>query len=317
MSNEFVVTTENAGERLDRWLTDALPGRSRNEVQRWIKEGAVTVDGEAVKPKLALEVGQRVQVTVPDVAESSMVAQAIELTILFEDNDLLVVNKPAGMVVHPAPGHADGTLVNAILHHCPEIEGVGGERRPGIVHRLDKETSGLIVVAKNDAAHRNLQAQFKARTVHKEYLALVEGHVQPANGRINAPLGRHATHRKMQAVLPVDAITGVSPGREAVTDYKVLGFYSGQTGSGAANFTLIRAILHTGRTHQIRVHMAWFKHPIVGDTLYGFRRQRLPIKRHFLHAHTLRFRLPGSGEEKEFVAPLPAELQKIIDQFQE
>ncbi len=316
MSNEFVVSVDDAGERVDRWLAGALPDRSRSEVQRWIKEGAVTVDGETVKARRLLEAGQRVQVIIPEIAENMLAAQAIELAIVYEDDDLLVVNKPAGMVVHPAPGHGEGTLVNAILHHCPQIERVGSKQRPGIVHRLDKETSGLIVVAKNNEAHHNLQAQFKARSVHKEYLALVEGHVQPANGRINAPIGRHPTNRKMQAVLPVDAITGVSPGREAVTDYKVLGFYSGQTGSGAANFTLIRAILHTGRTHQIRVHMAWFKHPIVGDTLYGFRRQRLPLKRHFLHAHTLRFRLPARGVEKEFVAPLPAELQKILDQFE-
>ena len=316
MDNELIVTPEDAGERLDRWLAGTLPDRSRSEVQRWIKDGAVTVDGQTAKAKVRLESGQRVQVTLPTIAESSAVPQAIALSILYEDEDMLVVDKPAGMVVHPAPGHADGTLVNAVLHHCPEMEGVGGERRPGIVHRLDKETSGLIVVAKNDAAHRQLQAQFKERTVYKEYIALVEGHVQPAQGRINAHLGRHPTHRKMQTVLPPDPVTGVSQGRSAITDYKVLGFYAGRTGSGAANFTLIQAILHTGRTHQIRAHMAWFKHPVVGDTLYGFRRQRLPLNRHFLHAHKLRLRLPSSGEEREFVAPLPGELEKILAQLQ-
>ena len=312
----FTVQADEAGQRLDRWLTAALPDRSRNEVQRWIKEGAVTVDGDAAKASLKVEPGQQIGVVIPQVEASRAQAQDIPLVIIYEDDDLLVIDKPAGMVVHPAPGHADGTLVNAILHHCPDIRGVGGERRPGLVHRLDKETSGLIVVAKHDAAHRTLQAQFKARTVHKEYLALVEGHLDPPQGRINAPIGRHPVHRKQQTVLPDDPVTGEPAGRSAVTDYTVLGYYTGQTGSGSANFSLIRAVLHTGRTHQIRVHMAWFKHPIVGDTLYGFRRQRIALSRHFLHAHTLRIRLPSSGEERTFTAPLPVKLQRILDRLE-
>lgn len=311
----FVAPTDG-GERLDRWLSTALPDRSRSEVQRWIKEGAVTVDGVLAKARLKVEPGQQVVIAVPAVEESRVAAQAIPLAIVYEDEDLLVVDKPAGMVVHPAPGHADGTLVNAVLHHCPDIRGVGGERRPGIVHRLDKETSGLIVVAKHDAAHRNLQAQFKARTVYKEYMALVEGHLQPAQGRINAAIGRHPVNRKQQTIVPADPVTGVSSGRSAVTDYNVLGYFAGRTGTGSANFTLIRAVLHTGRTHQIRVHMAWFKHPIVGDTLYGFRRQRIPLDRHFLHAHTLRFRLPSTGEERTFIAHLPAELEAVLATFE-
>jgi 23S rRNA pseudouridine1911/1915/1917 synthase len=219
------------------------------------------------------------------------------------------------MVVHPAPGHEGGTLVNAVLHHCPALEGVGSERRPGIVHRLDKETSGLILVAKNDRAHRDLQAQFKARTVEKEYLALVEGHIEPAQGRINAPIGRHPTDRQRQAVLPPDPITGQPRGRSAITEYRVLGYYTAPVhdGSGIAHFSLVSAKPQTGRTHQIRVHFAWRKHPLVGDRIYGYKRQRLPLDRHFLHAHRLQFRLPSSGEERTFVAPLPNELQRVVD----
>ena len=226
-----------------------------------------------------------------------------------------MIDKPAGMVVHPAPGHSGGTLVNAVLHHCPGIAGVGGERRPGIVHRLDKDTSGLIVVAKHDVAMRSLQAQFKARTVFKEYLALLEGRLQPEQGRISAPIGRHPTERKRMAVLAPDS-PGAADGREAVTSYRVLGVYTGSVygrSTSVATFSLVSAVLHTGRTHQIRVHFAWLQHPVVGDTLYGFRTPRLPLHRQFLHAHRLRLRLPSSGEEREFVAPLPADLQRLLD----
>jgi len=231
-----------------------------------------------------------------------------------------VINKPAGMVVHPSPGHASGTLVNAVLHHCPELEGVGGERRPGIVHRLDRDTSGLIVVAKNDLTHRDLQAQFKARTVYKEYLALLEGQLDPPAGLISAPIGRHPNDRVRQAILSPDPLTGESKGREARTEYHTLSIYSAPIrGSGTAIgiFTLARVILLTGRTHQIRVHFAWRKHPVAGDTLYGYKKQRLDLKRQFLHAHKLRLRMPGNeggnGIEREFVAPLPADLQSTLD----
>lgn len=306
----LTVLEQDAGQRLDRWLALALPEHSRSEVQRWVKEGLVLVDGIVAKPSQKLERGQRVQLQVPaPKAPEHLQAETIPLAVVYEDEDLLVVDKPAGMVVHPAPGHAGGTLVNAVLAHCPAIEGVGGERRPGIVHRLDKETSGLIIVAKNDRAHRDLQAQFKARTVHKEYLALVEGRLEPAQARINAPIGRHPTDRLRQAVLPADQ------GRTALTDYRVLGYYSTavRDGSGLAHFSLVSVTIHTGRTHQIRVHFAWGKHPVVGDTLYGYSRQRLPLTRQFLHAHRLRFRLPSSGEEREFVASLPPELQQVLD----
>lgn len=311
----FIVPAAAADQRIDRWLAEMLPERSRSEIQRWIKNGEVLVDGASAKASHRVEPEQQVEIHLPPISDTPTVQpQALTLPILFEDQDLLIINKPAGMVVHPAPGHDDGTLVNAILHHCPEIEGVGGERRPGIVHRLDKETSGLLVVAKNDRAHRDLQAQFKARTVYKEYLTLLEGHIDPPQGRINAPLGRHPVDRQRQAVLPPDPRTGETQGREAITDYKVQAYYTlpVRDSNAIAHFSFASVVLHTGRTHQIRVHFAWRKHPVVGDTLYGYRKQRLPIERQFLHAHRLRLRLPSSGEEREFIAPLPPDLQQVL-----
>jgi 23S rRNA pseudouridine1911/1915/1917 synthase len=276
----------------------------------------VWVDGAPPKASQRAEAGETVEVHIPlPAGEARSQPQPIPLNIVYEDADILVIDKPAGMVAHPAPGHPGGTLVNAVLHHCPEIEGVGGERRPGIVHRLDRETSGLIVVAKNDRAHRALQAQFKNRTVYKEYLALVEGKVEPAQGRIVAPIGRHPTARQRQAILLPDSRAGTSAGREAITEYEVIAAYSAavQGSNAVGNFSLVRVVLRTGRTHQIRVHFAWIKHPVVGDTLYGYRKQRLALGRHFLHAQRLRFHLPGSDQEVDFTSPLPDELQSLLD----
>lgn len=313
----LLVLTESSGQRLDQWLAGQLSDHSRSEIQRWIKDGLVQVDGAIVKASLRIEADQHVQLSLPEATTSPIGVQPeqIPLIIVYEDEDLLVIDKPAGMVVHPAPGHADGTLVNAVLNHCPQIDGVGGERRPGIVHRLDKDTSGLIIVAKNDRAHRNLQGQFANRTIYKEYLTLVEGGVQPPNGRISAPIGRHPVDRKRQAILPADAVSGESAGRDAVTDYRTLVTYHSRVHGlpGLMAFTLLSVVLHTGRTHQIRVHLAWRKHPVVGDTLYGPSKQRLSLARHFLHAHRLRFRLPSSGEEREFVSPLPEDLAGLLD----
>ncbi|MCB0060680.1 MAG: RluA family pseudouridine synthase [Caldilineaceae bacterium] len=314
-THTFAISPAEAGQRLDRWLASALPDHSRSAIQRWIKDGHVLLDGSPVKASYPLEPGNSIVVTIPaPVSVPNLQAQALPLPILYEDDDLLIVDKPAGMVVHPAPGHEAGTLVNAILHHCPTLEGVGGERRPGIVHRLDKETSGLLVVAKHDRAHRYLQAQFKARTVYKEYLALLEGRIDPPQGRINAPIGRHPVERKRQAILPADPVTGETAGRQAVTDYYLQTVYTlpGQQNNTVTRFSLVRVVLHTGRTHQIRVHFAWRKHPVVGDALYGYRRSRLPIDRQFLHAHKLRLRLPSTEEEREFVAPLPADLAGVL-----
>jgi signal peptidase II len=212
----FQVEAADAGQRLDRWLADRLLERSRTEVQRWIHEGQVQIDGANVRAGQRTEAGQTITVTLPPPpAPSTLDPEAIDLAIIYEDDDLLVIDKPAGMVVHPSPGHESGTLVHAVLHHCPQLAGVGGEQRPGIVHRLDKETSGLIVVAKHDQALRYLQAQFKARTVYKQYLALVEGRMTPPRGRINAPIGRNPSDHKRQMILPPDAVTGESAGREA------------------------------------------------------------------------------------------------------
>lgn len=317
-SQPLILTIEPIahGLRLDRGLAGALPDRSRSEIQRWIKEGRVRIDGETAKASVKLVAGNLVEIDLPGAPPpSALESEEVALSILYEDADLLVIDKPAGMVVHPAPGHPGGTLVNAVLHHCPDIVGVGGERRPGIVHRLDKDTSGLIVVAKHDQAHRYLQAQFKARSVFKEYLALLEGKLHPPQGRISAPIGRHPTERKRMAVLPPSA-TGENAGRDAVTVYRLLGLYSGAVygrSNSQANFSLVSALLLTGRTHQIRVHFAWMQHPVVGDTLYGFATPRLSLRRQFLHAHRLRLRLPASGEEREFVSPLPPDLQEILN----
>jgi 23S rRNA pseudouridine1911/1915/1917 synthase len=315
----FIIGEADCGQRLDRWLANQLPERSRSEIQRWIDAGLVKVGEKIGKASYRLELNDSLTVTLPDPpTDLSLQPADLPLSILYEDEDLLVIDKPAGLVVHPAPGHNEGTLVNAVLHHSPDLIGVGGERRPGIVHRLDKETSGVIVVAKTDQAHRHLQAQFKARTVHKEYIALVDGQITPPQGRINVPIGRHPTDRLRQAVLPPDPVTGAPRGRPAVTDYRLIGSYTSQVRDniGRANFSLLNVVIHTGRTHQIRVHLAWYKHPVVGDTLYGYRRPRLPIERQFLHAHLLRFRLPSSGEEREFIAPLPADLQQVLDQLE-
>jgi 23S rRNA pseudouridine1911/1915/1917 synthase len=322
---QYFVADESArGQRLDRWLTARMPEQSRSAIQRWIELGQVFVNGKPGKPGHKLEPADQVELlSLPtNPQESPLQPTELPLQVVYQDADLLVIDKPAGMVVHPAPGHKDDTLVNALLFHWPALgKSTGADAnpvRPGIVHRLDKETSGLIVVARNERAHRALQSQFKARTVYKEYLALLDGQIDPPHGRIVAPLGRHPTDRLRQAILPPDPHTGEPRGRPAETEYHVLAYYSApvRDGAGRAHFSLVSAVIHTGRTHQIRVHFAWRKHPVVGDVLYGYRRARLPVSRQFLHAHRLRFILPGSGEEREFVSPLPPDLQQILEQLE-
>ena len=316
--NSFVVPSEDAGTRLDVWLIDRFPDRSRSEIQRWVRSGFVQVEGGNPKPSLRLEANQQVAVVVPSApTEPSTTPQAIHLDIVYEDDDLVVVDKPSGMVVHPAPGHPQGTLVNALLHHCPDIDGIGGVKRPGIVHRLDKDTSGLIVVAKNDATLRDLQRQFKQRTVEKLYLALLEGRISPDRGRISVPLGRHPTARKRQAAFPAQSLQASARVREAVTDYESVGRYATPSSfsGGPAGFTLVEAMPRTGRTHQLRVHFAWMKHPIVGDTVYGYRKQRISIGRLFLHARKISFDLPTSGRRVTFEAPLPQELAGKLEEL--
>ncbi len=286
-------------ERLDVFLTRCLPEFSRSRLQGLIKDGFVSVDGEAVtKAGWPLETGARVEIRIPPPMPTELVGEAIPLDIIFENDDLLVVNKPAGMVVHPSPGHESGTLVHAALGHSPEMEGIGGEERPGIVHRLDKETSGLIVVAKNEQAHRWLQDQFRARTVEKYYLALVDGKPPTPAGRVEAPIGRHAVQRKLMAVMPAEK------GREAVTLYRTLESYPTHT------FLEVHPL--TGRTHQIRVHMAFLGCPVTGDRIYGRKKPTVELDRHFLHAYKLKIILPGQEEAKVFQAELPEELERVL-----
>src|SRR5450759_2619432 len=309
----LTLTAAESGERLDKWLTGQLPERSRAEVQRWIDDGRALRGEKTLKSSYRVGSGETISVRVPAPVDYNVEPEAIPLDIVYEDDDLLVINKPAGMVVHPALGNWHGTLVNAVLYHCPMLEGVGGTNRPGIVHRLDKDTSGLILVAKNDRAHRSLQAQFQERSVQKTYLALVYGQVTPKAGEIQAPIGRDPRQRKHMAVVPA------ALGHPAVTRYEVIGYHDtpGQHGRFPAKLTLVACHPLTGRTHQIRVHMTYIKHPLVGDEVYGiYRHPPLHCPRQFLHAARISFRLPSSGEEVTFEAALPADLQAVLDGLQ-
>jgi len=298
------LTLDATGERLDKALPAAVPALSRTQVQRLIKEGQITVDGRDVKPNFKLAGGEQVTIILPPAAETALLPEDIPLDIRYEDEDMLVINKPAGMVVHPSMGHERGTLVNAILHYCPNLAGVGGEKRPGIVHRLDKNTSGLIAVAKNEAALRYLQAQFKARTVDKRYLALVEGQVDPPEALIDAPIGRDPRRRKKMAVIPPGYAGHARP---AQTAYRVVISYD--------DYTLLECRLLTGRTHQIRVHLAYVGFPIVGDTVYGRRKQTIRLKRHFLHAARLTLLRPSDDTPLSLEAELPPELTAVLQQL--
>jgi len=290
---------EEQNQRLDKFLVACLPEYSRSRLQAYIKKGLVTVDGElAYKSGQTLERTNTVRVRLPAPQPSNLIAEDIPLDVIFENDDVLVVNKPAGMVVHPAAGHATGTLAHAALGHAPEMEGVGGEQRPGIVHRLDKDTSGLILLAKNDIAHHFLQDQFIQRSIKKTYLALVDGRPPTSNGRVEAPIGRNLRQRKRMAVVPP------SKGREAVSEYNTLETFP--------NHTLLEVNPITGRTHQIRLHLAYIACPVVGDTLYGRRQATLPLKRHFLHAIRLSVYIPNETERRTFQAPLPAELEEVL-----
>jgi 23S rRNA pseudouridine1911/1915/1917 synthase len=299
------LVAQDGGERLDKWLAAQLPDRSRMEVQRWIEAGQVTRAGRALKASYRVGQDDVIDVLVPPPGEYDVEPEDIPFEALYEDADVLVINKPAGMVVHPAAGNWRGTLVNAVLFHAPDLEGVGGAHRPGIVHRLDKDTSGVILVAKNDAAHRHLQTQFKNREVEKTYLALVYGGVNPAKGEINAAIGRDPRDRKRMGVV------AATQGRPATTRYETLAVHRIPT--TGERLTLLACRPLTGRTHQIRVHLAHIHHPIVGDETYGSRR-KLPFAcpRQFLHAERIRFRLPSSNESVEFTAPLPADLQAVL-----
>ncbi len=285
--------------RLDIYLTDKFPQHSRSRIQKWIAAGAVSINGRpVVKAGLMLEMNDIVQLDVPEPVQTAILPEEISLEVVYEDRNLLVINKPAGMVVHPGAGHLTGTVVNAALAHAPEMEGIGGEGRPGIVHRLDKDTSGLLLLAKNDTTHRYLQDQFRDRLIHKTYLALVDGAPPTPEGIVQAAIARDPSHRKRMAVVPEGR------GREAVSRYHILKSYP--------NHTYLEVNPQTGRTHQIRLHLSFLGCPIVGDTVYGHRHPSIQLGRHFLHAAKLVVTLPGETSPREFNAPLAPELMKVL-----
>ena len=286
---ELIATGEVT--RLDSFIAAALPELSRSRIQKFIAAGLVSVNGHSARASQKLASGDRISVTVHPEPLKIPQAEQIPLNIVYEDDDLMVIDKPPGLTVHPTPGHSGGTLVNALLYHYPDLPFNDDEQRPGIVHRLDRDTSGLMLVAKNEAALKDLAGQFKKHSVNKTYLALVKGHLSPQSGIIEAPIGRHRERRQKMAV--------VSGGKEATTEYKVERYYK--------EHTLLEVMPQTGRTHQIRVHLAAIGFPVVGDGVYGTRSPH--FKRQFLHAHRLSFRLPSSGEQISCTSPLSADLE--------
>ena len=292
MTRELTAATEHAGVRLDAFLS-ADGALTRSQAARLIAEGRVRVNGKPAAKSARLSGGETVTVDVPQLRETALPPQDIPLDVGYEDDDVIVVNKPTGLVVHPAPGHPDGTLVNALLHHCGDsLSGIGGEKRPGIVHRIDRDTSGLIIAAKNDAAHLALSAQLKDHSLSRTYECLVTGNMKQDSGTVDAPIGRHPVDRKRMAVVR-------QGGREAVTHWEVIARYPG--------VTHVRCRLETGRTHQIRVHMAYIGHPILGDTVYGAKKPVPGLTGQYLHAVGLRFIHPRTGEMVELHCPLPEE----------
>ena len=293
MNNSTSLVADQTGMRLDRFIGEACPGLSRTHAQKLIADGCVTVNGQKARAGLKLKAGDRVDIIIPPEPPSPLVPEGIPLDILYEDDDLMVVDKPAGLAVHPAPGHRSHTLVNAVLAHLPGLL-EAGDLRPGIVHRLDKDTSGLMLVAKNRRAQADLSAQFQARTVKKAYLVLVKGRLEPESGAIEAAIGRDPRHRQRMAV--------VTRGREARTEYRVLRYLG--------HYTLLEIRPLTGRTHQIRVHLAAIGFPVVGDATYGVTTPHL--SRQFLHASRLGFNLPSTGQYVEFTSPLPPDLEQVL-----
>ncbi len=294
---EFVLTEEESGERLDRYLAEK-GGFSRSAVQRMLEEGFVTLDEKKPAKSRKLSAGERLVLTLPPVKDGTAIAQELPLYIVYEDKHLLVVDKEKGLVVHPAPGHEEGTLVNALLYHCKEsLSGIGGELRPGIVHRIDKDTSGLLVVAKDDKTHTGLSEQFAQHSIKREYRAVVHGHLSQPQGTVEAPIGRCPKDRKKMAVVE-------RGGKHAVTYYEVLAEYE--------RFSQLKLRLQTGRTHQIRVHMAKCGHPVAGDTVYGPKKPAGKLQGQCLHAGVLGFVHPITGENLYFESPLPPYFQTFI-----
>ena len=300
MTRELTAATEHAGVRLDAFLS-ADGALTRSQAARLIAEGRVRVNGKPAAKSARLSGGETVTVDAPQLRETALPPQDIPLDVVYEDDDVIVVNKPTGLVVHPAPGHPDGTLVNALLHHCGDsLSGIGGEKRPGIVHRIDRDTSGLIIAAKNDAAHLALSAQLKDHSLSRTYECLVTGNMKQDSGTVDAPIGRSSADRKKMAVVPT--------GRRAVTHWEVVARYPG--------VTHLRCRLETGRTHQIRVHMAHIGHPILGDTVYGAKKPVPGLTGQCLHATGLRFIHPRTGEPVELHCPLPPEFTAMLQKLQ-
>ena len=292
------ICSDNNGERLDVFLAANLPHLTRTAARKLLESGKVTIEGVPVRKNRRTSTGDVYTVVQEEPDVSDIQKQDIPLDIIFEDSDVIVVNKPRGLVVHPAPGHPDGTLVNALLHHCGDsLSGIGGVVRPGIVHRIDKDTSGLVIAAKNDRAHLSLASQLSSRTLTREYQAIICGNAKDDSGIIDAPIGRHPTDRKRQAVVKINS-------RPAITHYEVLARYSG--------YTHVRCRLETGRTHQIRVHMAHIGHPVLGDVIYGRKKAELGMSSQCLHAWKLRFLHPASGEVVELYADLPDYFLEVL-----
>jgi 23S rRNA pseudouridine1911/1915/1917 synthase len=293
---ELLVAKDAARLRLDQFLARELPKYSRSRLQQLVRKEFITLNGSPARPRDLVHKGDRVEVNEPPPEKSDNQPEAIPLEILYEDEDLIVINKPAGLVVHPGAGHREHTLVNALLHHFPTLSGIGGKERPGIVHRLDKETSGCLVVAKNDEAHRGLSEQFEQRTVEKIYLALVAGRMRKNTGTVEETIGRHPVDRQRMS-------TDSRRGREAKTDYRVL--------SSSDEVSLVECKLHSGRTHQVRVHLQHLRHPVLGDKIYGKKRAGV-FPRQMLHAWKLGFQHPRTGEWKNFEAVLPKDFEETV-----
>jgi len=294
LNKVFNFVVDEQGGRLDKWVVEKCPELSRTQAQKLIGDGYITVNDRVTKAGHKLNIGDRIDIIIPPPPPSPLLPEDIPLNIIYEDDDLLVVDKPAGLTIYPAPGHPSHTLINAILSHLPNLTDIGDSLRPGIVHRLDKDTSGVMSVAKNSMAQVNLMNQFKARSVVKAYLVLVKGHLTPESGIIEAPIGRDPSNRKRMAV--------VAKGREARTDYRVIKYIG--------NYTLLEVMPETGRTHQIRVHLSAIGYPVVGDAVYGVKSSFL--SRQFVHACRLGFNLPSSGEYVEFESELPPDLEQAL-----
>ncbi|MDV2685357.1 RluA family pseudouridine synthase [Alkalihalophilus lindianensis] len=294
---QWTVSEEVKNDRIDKFLTSQDDEWSRSQVQQWIKDGQVLVNDKSSKSNYKVQVNDVITLTIPEPEELDVVAEDIPLDVVFEDADVIVINKPRGMVVHPAPGHYTGTLVNALLHHCKDLSGINGVVRPGIVHRIDKDTSGLIMVAKNDHAHESLVNQLKAKTTKRRYKAIVHGIIPHQHGTIEAPIGRDKKDRQSMTVTEENS-------RDAVTHFTVLECFK--------DFTYVQCELETGRTHQIRVHMKYIGYPLAGDPKYGPKKKTLDIEGQALHAAMLGFTHPKTGEELEFEAPLPEDMEELL-----